>query len=273
MNLVRLIYSYIILVLYERRFKTTVYHIIKLHDIHLFKYPEISQYNHGYFEDKINYVYFLYVLKGLIKMPHVQLIQKILSFIYYNEDFFNGKHRLQVSPEIPPILTCSYIVRLFSLILLISLHIGILMFVISFIVFVFINYSVLVYLIYLVILPVGSFIGIVNRIVEIENELYNRIFEHKKEMRKRKESMLQEDIIEEEDENNVFSFDKEGRREKLEGNYFIGQQRIWNHFDYDAYSKSQSSRIIKQNMNKMSITLQLSDYRETQLIIKLRINK
>ena len=53
-------------------------------------------YNHSYFEDRVNYVYFLYVLKQLIKMPHVQIIEKIITFIYFNEDFFNGKHRYQV---------------------------------------------------------------------------------------------------------------------------------------------------------------------------------
>lgn len=44
-------------------------------------------------------------------------------------------------------------------------------------------------------------------IVEIQNELYNRIFEHKKELRKK--GSFQQDIIEEENENNVFSYDKE----------------------------------------------------------------
>lgn len=82
--------------MYERRFRTTIYHVIALRDLRLFTYPEISLYNHSYFEDRINYVYFLYVLKGLIKMPHVQIIEKVLTFIYFNEDFFSGKHRLQV---------------------------------------------------------------------------------------------------------------------------------------------------------------------------------
>lgn len=46
-------------------------------------------------------------------------------------------------------------------------------------------------------------------IVEIQNELYNRIFEHKKELRKK--GSIQQDVIEEENENNVFSYDKECR--------------------------------------------------------------
>lgn len=84
------------IVSYERRFRTTIFHVLQLASLRLYRYPEISAYNHSYFEDRINYVYFLYVLKGLIKMPHVQIIEKVLSFIYFNEDFFNGKHRLQV---------------------------------------------------------------------------------------------------------------------------------------------------------------------------------
>lgn len=62
----------------------------------LFAYPEISQFNHKVFEDHVNYVYLLYVLKGLLKSSHLQTIEKVLAFVYYHEDFFNGKHRLMV---------------------------------------------------------------------------------------------------------------------------------------------------------------------------------
>lgn len=81
---------------YERRFKTTVFHVVRPSQLQAFSYPEISPYNHAEFEEKINYVYFVYALKGLIKMPHVQILQKVITFIYCNEDFFNGKHRLTV---------------------------------------------------------------------------------------------------------------------------------------------------------------------------------
>lgn len=46
--------------------------------------------------------------------------------------------------------------------------------------------------------------------MEIENDLYNRIFEHRKELRKKKSSPLHEDITEEESEQNIFSYNKEG---------------------------------------------------------------
>ena len=81
---------------YDRQFKVTIYRIIPLNELRLFAYPEISQYNHMEFEEKNNYVYFLYVLKGLIRMPHLQILEKVITFVYFNEDFFNGKHRLMV---------------------------------------------------------------------------------------------------------------------------------------------------------------------------------
>ena len=81
---------------YDRRFRTTIYRILHLNELRLFPYPEICLYNHKMFEAKINYVYLVYVLKGLMKMPHVQILEKVLVFIYYNEDFFNGEHRLMV---------------------------------------------------------------------------------------------------------------------------------------------------------------------------------
>ena len=89
----------IIPVKYDRRFRTTIYRILRLDELRLFPCPEISQYNHKMFEAKINYVYLIYVLKGLIKMPHVQILEKVLVFIYSNEDFFNGEHRLMVGIE------------------------------------------------------------------------------------------------------------------------------------------------------------------------------
>lgn len=81
---------------YDRQFKVTIFRIIPLNELRLFAYPEISQYNHMEFEEKNNYVYFLYVLKGLIRMPHLQILEKVITFVYFNEDFFNGKHRLMV---------------------------------------------------------------------------------------------------------------------------------------------------------------------------------
>ena len=81
---------------YDRQFKVTIYRIIPLNELRLFAYPEISQYNHMEFEEKNNYVYFLYVLKGLIRMPHLQILEKVITFVYFNEDFFSGKHRLMV---------------------------------------------------------------------------------------------------------------------------------------------------------------------------------
>ena len=81
---------------YERRFRTTLFHVLQPQQLHPFAYPEISPYNHGEFEDKLNYVYLIYVLKQLITMPHLQILQKVITFLYYNEDFFNGAHRLLV---------------------------------------------------------------------------------------------------------------------------------------------------------------------------------
>lgn len=48
-----------------------------------------------------------------------------------------------------------------------------------------------------------------SQVVDLENELYNRIFEHRKELRKKKTSLLHEDIVEEENENNLYSYSKE----------------------------------------------------------------
>ncbi len=86
----------IIPVKYDRRFRTTIFRIVPLAEMHLFAYPEVSRYNHMLFESRINYVYFLYVLQGLIRMPHIQILEKVITFIYFNEDFFNGEHRLMV---------------------------------------------------------------------------------------------------------------------------------------------------------------------------------
>lgn len=85
---------------YERRFRTTLFHVIQPQQLQHFAYPEISPYNHGEFEDKLNYVYLIYALKQLIAMPHLQILQKVITFLYYNEDFFNGAHRLLLFREI-----------------------------------------------------------------------------------------------------------------------------------------------------------------------------
>ena len=29
-------------------------------------------------------------------MPHLQILEKVITFVYMNEDFFNGEHRLMV---------------------------------------------------------------------------------------------------------------------------------------------------------------------------------
>lgn len=84
------------LVSYDRRFRTTIYHIIPRNQLALFEYPEISAYSHKLFEDHVNYVYLIYVLKGLLKSSHLQVLEKALTFIYYHVDFFNGSHRLLV---------------------------------------------------------------------------------------------------------------------------------------------------------------------------------
>ena len=81
---------------YERRFKTTLFHVLRAEQLRVFAYPEISPFNHAEFEDKLNYVYLVYALRQLIAMPHLQILQKVLTFLYYNEDFFNGAHRLLV---------------------------------------------------------------------------------------------------------------------------------------------------------------------------------
>lgn len=87
-------------ILYDRQFRVTIYHITPLSQLRLFPFPEISPYNHMEFEAKSNYVYFLYVLKGLIRMPHLQILEKVITFVYMNEDFFNGEHRLMVDAAI-----------------------------------------------------------------------------------------------------------------------------------------------------------------------------
>lgn len=86
----------IVPVKYDRRFRTTIFRIVPLPEMRLFAYPEVSLYSHMLFESRINYVYFLYVLQGLIRMPHIQILEKVITFIYFNEDFFNGEHRLML---------------------------------------------------------------------------------------------------------------------------------------------------------------------------------
>lgn len=92
------------LVSYDRRFRTTIYHIIPHNELALFEYPEISAYSHKLFEDHVNYVYLVYVLKGLLKSSHLQVLEKALTFIYYHVDFFNGSHRLLVLLSYPSLL-------------------------------------------------------------------------------------------------------------------------------------------------------------------------
>ena len=91
----------LIVVAYDRRFRTTIYHIIPQAKLSLYPYPEISPYSHSLFEDRVNYVYIIYVLKALIKSSHLQIIEKVLTFIYYHQDFFNGNHRKMVGVSSP----------------------------------------------------------------------------------------------------------------------------------------------------------------------------
>ena len=81
---------------YDRRFRTTLFRLTPLAELRLFAWPEVSRTNHMLFENQVNYVYLCYVLRELLRMPHVQILEKILTFVYLNEDFFNGDHRYQV---------------------------------------------------------------------------------------------------------------------------------------------------------------------------------
>ena len=81
---------------YDRRFHTTLFRLTPLQELRPFAWPEVSRTNHMLFENQVNYVYLCYVLRELLRMPHVQILEKILTFVYLNEDFFNGDHRYQV---------------------------------------------------------------------------------------------------------------------------------------------------------------------------------
>ena len=87
------------LVRYERRFRTTVYHIVEQNRLNLYPFPEISLFDDFCFESRTNYCYLHYVFKQLLKSSHAQVLLKALVFLYENYDFFNGDHRLQVRPS------------------------------------------------------------------------------------------------------------------------------------------------------------------------------
>lgn len=84
------------LVCYERRFRTTLYHVVAQQQLAHFAFPEVSLFNHAAFEAELNYCYLFFVFKRLLSSAHAQILQKALAFLYENYDFFNGAHRLQV---------------------------------------------------------------------------------------------------------------------------------------------------------------------------------
>ena len=91
---------------------------------------------------------------------------------------------------------------------------------------------------------------------EIQNELYNRLFEHKKALKLRSgvtNNSLDGVVLSHNQEDNVFNFDA------------VSQKVIWTDFNYDGYLKVSSAKAVKAKDKRVATTLMLSTVRETQV--------
>ncbi|KAK8824201.1 hypothetical protein WA556_003525 [Blastocystis sp. ATCC 50177/Nand II] len=216
-------------ILYDRQFRVTIYHITPLSQLRLFPFPEISPYNHMEFEAKSNYVYFLYVLKGLIRMPHLQILEKVITFVYMNEDFFNGEHRLMLYKTI--------IFPNFSLF--------------------FTHWNANIRHIFhrlLLFKMCRTRLSYLPRYtaVEMSHVLYSRIFKNRRLLRSNPEEEEKASKRVAEGNYSIFDIDAES------------QQKIWENYNYEQYRKSK--RNTRSREAKRSQALILSQVRETQWI-------
>ena len=91
---------------------------------------------------------------------------------------------------------------------------------------------------------------------EIQNELYNRLFEYRKAVKMNSgvvDSSLEGTTLSHNQEGNVFNCD------------IASQQVIWKDFNYDGYLKVSSTKAVKAKEKRVATTLMLSTVRETQV--------
>ena len=88
---------------------------------------------------------------------------------------------------------------------------------------------------------------------ELQNDLYTKLLEHKKRQRREGIKVQNHSIPSREEEDDIFKYD------------FENQNKLWKEFNYDAYSKSIASKVVKAKNARIATSLTLSEVRETQV--------
>ena len=89
--------------------------------------------------------------------------------------------------------------------------------------------------------------------------MYNKLLEHKKKQRREGIKVDTQSIPSREEEDDIYKYD------------FENQNKLWKEFDYDAYSKSITSKVVKAKNARIATSLTLSEVRETQVGDSTRI--